>query len=65
MTTRQRFTRLIAAALMLASLGACTIVPAYPSYVETYPAYTYHSPNVSLYYVPPRYGHHHHGGYRR
>lgn len=48
--------RLGLAAALLGSLGACTVVPAYPAgyhrappaYVETYPAYGY--PSANIYY---------------
>lgn len=56
MNLKQRFLRLGLAAVLLGSLGACTVVPAYPSsgyyrapapaYVETYPTYGYPSANV-------------------
>lgn len=56
------------AAILMAGLSACTVVPAYPpghyrapppAYVETYPAYGY---SGSVYYAPPRqhYREHHH-----
>lgn len=58
MNLKQRFLRLGLAAVLLGSLGACTVVPAYPSsgyyrapapaYVETYPTYGYPSANVSI-----------------
>ena len=51
----------VLAALLLATLGACTVVPTYPvgyqhrpAYVETYPVYSY--PGTSIYYQSgPRY----------
>jgi len=60
MTLRQTLSRLALAGALIASLGACTVVPAYPSgyrsapvYVETYP--TYRSAPPPVYY----------GGYER
>ena len=53
MTLTRTLTRLTLAAALLASLGACTVVPAYPAgyrappvYVETYPAYRPAPPTV-------------------
>lgn len=57
MNLKQHILRLGLAAALAGSLGACTVVPAYPSagyyrsappaYVETYPAYSY--PSASIY----------------
>ena len=61
MNLKQNFLRLGLATALLASLGACTVVPAYPTagyyrappaYVETYPAYGY--PSANIYYEPGR-----------
>lgn len=54
MNFKQFALRIGLAALLLGSLGGCTVVPAYPpgyqrpAYVETYPAYVY--PGTSIYY---------------
>lgn len=55
----QNLTRLGLAAVLLAGLGACTIVPAQPVgyratpvYVETYPAYRSPAPSVYYEYQP-------------
>lgn len=59
MNLKQRILRIGLASALLGSLGACTVVPAYPpsagyyrapppAYVETYPAYSY--PSASIYY---------------
>jgi hypothetical protein len=68
MTLKQTALRLGLAAALLGSLGACTVVPAYPSagyyrapppaYVEPYPVYSY--PGASIYFES---GHRHHGGH--
>lgn len=54
--------RLSLAAALLGSLGACTVVPAYPVgyhrappvYVESYPAYGYGYPRANIYYESDR-----------
>jgi hypothetical protein len=56
MNLKQFALRIGLATALLGSLGACTVVPAYPvgyhrpppAYVETYPAYGY--PTTSIYY---------------
>lgn len=56
MNIKQFALRIGLAATLLGSLGACTVVPAYPvgyqrpppAYIETYPAYGY--PATSIYY---------------
>ena len=62
MNLKQFALRISLAASLLGSLGACTVVPAYPAgyyrpapaYVETYPVYGY--PGTSIYYQSgPRY----------
>lgn len=78
MNRKQLFFRLSLAGTLIGSLGACAVVPAYPTgyygappaYVETYPAYGY--PSASIYYAPggsyydgrggSYYGRHHDGG---
>ncbi len=66
MNLKQTVLRLGLAAALLGGLGACTVVPAYPSagyyrappaYVEPYPVYGY--PGASIYYES---GHRHYGG---
>jgi hypothetical protein len=67
MNLKQTVLRLGLAAALLGGLGACTVVPAYPSagyyrapppaYVEPYPVYSY--PGASIYYES---GHRHYGG---
>ncbi|MCG2576183.1 hypothetical protein LZ012_04150 [Dechloromonas sp. XY25] len=64
MNRKQFALRIVLALSLLASLGACTVVPAYPvgyqrpppAYVETYPVYGYGYPSTSIYYQ---------SGYRR
>lgn len=51
MQSRPTLVRLCLAAILLGSLAACAIVPAYPPY-PTYPAYRYGYPNA--YYEPDR-----------
>ncbi len=65
MNLKQVILRTALAAALLGSLGACTVVPAYPvgyqhrpAYVETYPVYGY--PSTSIYYQS---GHRHYDGY--
>lgn len=64
MTLKQTALRLGLTAALLGSLGACTVVPAYPSagyyqapppaYIEPYPVYGY--PGASIYFESgPRY----------
>ena len=69
MKPKQAFLRLSLAALLVAGLGACTVVPAYPpgayrapppAYVETYPAYGY---SGGVYYGYER-GYDRHPAYR-
>lgn len=69
MQTKTIFTRLILATGLIASLGACTVVPAYPvpyrsppAYVESYPTYGYSAPRATIYYEANRH-HHQHGGH--
>lgn len=76
MKLKSLLTRLGLATVLIASLGACTVVPAYPTgyyrapapaYVESYPAYGY---SGSVYVAPPPRVYEHHdryygGGYRR
>ena len=59
-----KLVRISLAAVLFASLGACTVVPAYPVayrappvYVESYPTYRYGYPSASIYYEsgPRRY----------
>lgn len=63
MNLRPSFSRLALAAVLLGSLGACTVVPAYPAgyraapvYVETYPAYRSGYPGTYYQYDRPYYG---------
>lgn len=63
MTPRQIISRLVLAALLLGSLGACTVLPAYPAnyraapvYVETYPAYRPAYSGAYYQYERPYYG---------
>ena len=61
----QTIVRLLVAALITGSMGACTVVPAYPGayyrpapvYSETYPSYR--APGATIYYES---GHRHHAG---
>lgn len=56
MTLKPALIRFSLAAVLLGSLGACTVVPAYPvgyhrappAYVESYPTYRY--PSTTIYY---------------
>lgn len=65
MNVKQIILRTTLAAALVASLGACTVVPAYPvgyqqrpAYVESYPVYGY--PSTSIYYQS---GRRHYDGY--
>lgn len=70
MKRSQILIRLGLAAALLASLGACTVVPAYPAghyrappaYVETYPAYGYGYPRANIYYESGYRHYDNHGG---
>lgn len=72
MTTTQRFIRLGLALAAIATLGACTVVPAQPGYYRApppaygtaypaYPAYGYPPPAATVYYgtSTPYYGNRH------
>lgn len=57
MPLTQNLIRLSLAAALLGSLGACTVVPAYPvsyraapAYVEPYPVYRYGTSRATIYY---------------
>ena len=60
MSVAQKFLRVSVASVLLLSLTACMVAPAYPpgyyraqpAYVETYPAYGY--PSTSIYYESGR-----------